>query len=94
MLCNPPYIADAADLPPDVRDWEPAAALFAGPGGLDDYRALAPLIGAQIAPGGVACIEIGHDQRETAAALFRAESLAVDVAPDLAGLPRCLVITK
>ena len=94
VLCNPPYIAANADLPPDVVDWEPHAALFAGPDGLDDYRALAPLIGAQIAPGGVACIEIGHDQRESAAALFRAESLAVDVAPDLAGLPRCLIITK
>lgn len=94
ILCNPPYIAESADLPPDVRDWEPAEALFAGPDGLDDYRRIAPLLGAQIAPGGVACIEIGHDQGETAAAPFRALGLKVEVRPDLAGLPRCLVVIK
>lgn len=94
VLCNPPYIAATADLQPDVRDWEPHAALFAGPDGLDDYRALAPLIGAQLAPGGVACIEIGHDQGDTAAALFQAQRLKVALRLDLARLPRCLVITK
>lgn len=94
VLCNPPYIADGTVLPRDVSDWEPHAALFSGPDGLDDYRALAPLLGPQLTPGGVAAIEIGHDQAETASALFRAQGLAVAVRPDLAGLPRCLVITK
>lgn len=94
VLCNPPYVAATAPLPRDVADWEPHEALFAGPDGLDCYREIAPLIGRQIAPGGVACIEIGHDQGDTAAALFRAEGLAVAVRQDLAGLPRCLVVTK
>ncbi len=94
VLCNPPYIAEGAPLPRDVRDWEPHEALFAGPDGLDCYRAIAPLIGRQIEPGGVACIEIGHDQGDTAAALFRAQGLTVAVRTDLAGLPRCLAVTK
>ena len=94
ILCNPPYIAAAAQLPPDVVDWEPASALFAGPDGLDDYRLIAPLIGAQLTPGGVACIEIGADQQYSAAALFRAAGLTVVLRRDLAGLPRCLVVTN
>lgn len=94
VLCNPPYIARGTPLPRDVLDWEPHAALFAGDDGLGDYRALAPVLAAQIAPGGVACIEIGHDQGDTAARFFRDAGLSITLRPDLAGLPRCLVITK
>ena len=94
ILCNPPYVATDAELPADVRDWEPAAALFAGSDGLDDYRAIAPLLSAQLAEGGVACIEIGHDQDDSAAVLFRTEGLATALRHDISGLPRCLVITK
>ncbi len=94
VLCNPPYVESGAELAPDVRDWEPAQALFAGADGLDAYRVLAPLLGAQIAEGGVACIEIGSGQGVTAAALFEAEGLSVRLERDLAGLPRCLVVTK
>ena len=93
VLCNPPYIATGAELPREVAIYEPAAALFAGPDGLDDYRAIAPVLRAQIAPGGVAYVEIGSDQGETAAALFRAQGFNVAVRPDLAGRDRCLVVT-
>ena len=42
ILCNPPYVADGAELGPGVREYEPDEALFAGDEGLDAYRALAP----------------------------------------------------
>src|SRR4051794_25592307 len=42
VLSNPPYVADGDRLPSDVRDFEPAGALFAGPDGLSLYRRLAP----------------------------------------------------
>ena len=93
VLCNPPYIADATALPREVKAWEPASALFAGADGLDDYRRIAPLLAAQIAPGGVACIEIGSDQGESAAVLFRDAGLYGVVRRDLAGHDRCLVVT-
>lgn len=93
VLCNPPYIATGAVLPPEVRDHEPASALFAGDDGLDDLRVIAPLLRGQLAPGGVACIEIGSDQGGPAAGLFRAQGLAVDLRRDLAGRDRCLVVT-
>src|SRR5439155_1362369 len=35
VVSNPPYVADNETLPPEVRDWEPLAALFAGPTGLE-----------------------------------------------------------
>ncbi len=93
ILCNPPYVAEGAVLPDEVARFEPAAALFAGPDGLDDYRMIAPVLRPQIAPGGVACIEIGADQGETAAALFRDRGLSAAVRRDLAGQDRCLVVT-
>lgn len=92
VLCNPPYIEDGAALPPEVSRYEPSSALYAGADGLDDYRRLAPLLGAQIAPGGVACIEIGATQAAAVSALFAAAGLAVHSRPDLAGRDRCLTI--
>ncbi len=65
---------------PAARRWRRMNRLppsSAGADGLDDYRLLAPLVRGQIAPGGVACIEIGSTQGETAAALFQAQGLAV-----------------
>jgi release factor glutamine methyltransferase len=92
ILCNPPYVATAAETGPGVAEYEPAEALFAGADGLDDYRRLAPVIGGLLAPGGLAAIEIGHDQAESAAALFIAAGHAPTLAHDLAGRPRALLI--
>jgi len=93
ILCNPPYIAIVDVLPDEVARWEPASALFAGSDGLDDYRAIAPALRPQLTPGGVACIEIGATQADRASALFAGQGFDVAVRSDLAGLPRCLVVT-
>ncbi|WP_413246350.1 peptide chain release factor N(5)-glutamine methyltransferase [Sphingomonas sp. 1P06PA] len=94
ILCNPPYIESGADLPREVADHEPPSALYAGPDGLDDYRAIAPLIPERLAPGGVACIEIGAGQAHAASVLFAQAGLAVAVRRDLAGHDRCLIVTQ
>ena len=94
VLCNPPYVARGAKLPRDIIAHEPHGALFAGPDGLDDYRALAPVLGGQIAPGGVACIEIGATQARDVIALLAASGLAAIVRHDLAGRERCLVVSR
>lgn len=91
VLCNPPYVEDDAPLDPQVRDHEPASALFAGPDGLDDYRRLAPRLSAQIAPGGIACVEIGMTQAAAVTALFEATGLDSTIRCDLAGRDRCIV---
>ncbi|HEY0313179.1 MAG TPA: peptide chain release factor N(5)-glutamine methyltransferase [Allosphingosinicella sp.] len=91
ILCNPPYVETGADLPPDVSAWEPAEALFAGVDGLDDYRRLAPRLCPLLAPGGIACIEIGAGRRDAVAALLAGAGLAVETRKDLAGIDRCLI---
>lgn len=92
ILCNPPYVATDAPMGPGVAEFEPAEALFAGADGLDDYRRLAPMIGRLLARGGLAAIEIGYDQQDSAAALFVAAGHAVAIATDLADRPRALLI--
>nr|WP_278254261.1 peptide chain release factor N(5)-glutamine methyltransferase [Sphingobium sp. BYY-5] len=90
LLINPPYIARDEVLSGDVLR-EPASALFAGVDGLDDYRRIAPDLPRLIAPGGLAAIEIGHDQRESVSALLMEKGLDVAVRRDLAGHDRCLL---
>jgi release factor glutamine methyltransferase len=92
LLCNPPYVAAGAHLGLGVAEHEPAEALFAGEHGLDDYRRLAPEIGRLVTPGGLAAIEIGSDQAESAAAIFREAGHHPQLAHDLAGRPRALLI--
>ncbi len=92
VLCNPPYVAAGAETGPGVTDYEPAEALFAGSEGLDDYRRLAPEIGRLLAPGGLAAIEIGFDQAESAAGFFRGQGLFPLVALDLGDRARALLI--
>lgn len=94
ILCNPPYIATDDLLPRDVAGHEPHSALFAGMDGLDDYRALAPLLPAQLAPGGVICLEIGATQAEPVASFMRKQGLGVQIRHDLANRERCLVLTR
>src|SRR5690606_11579104 len=50
LVANPPYVEATADLAPSVRDYEPPEALYAGPEGLDAYRALIPQLSAMFAP--------------------------------------------
>lgn len=92
VLANPPYVAKKAVLGPGVREFEPAEALFAGDDGLDDYRRLAPDLPRLIRPGGIAAIEIGSDQEAAAGALFAEAGLRPEIAHDLAGHPRALII--
>jgi len=74
IVSNPPYVseADRAALHPQVRDHEPATALFAGKTGLDVYRRLIPQAHAALKPNGLFALEIGHDQQDAVAALLRA----------------------
>jgi release factor glutamine methyltransferase len=93
VLCNPPYVAEGSELGPGVREFEPDEALFAGESGLDAYRALAPQLPALLNRGGLAAIEIGHDQAEPVKALFARDRLQARVAKDLAARPRALLLT-
>jgi release factor glutamine methyltransferase len=77
VVSNPPYIAahEMAALDPEVRDWEPRAALTDEGDGLGAYRAILAGAGAHLAPGGRLLVEVGATQAEAVRALGRAAGL-------------------
>ena len=88
VACNPPYIPlDERDaLEPDVRDHEPALALFGGADGLDVVRRVLADAPARLAPGASLLLEVGAGQADAVAALVAAagfEGVAIHV--DLGG---------
>jgi release factor glutamine methyltransferase len=92
VIANPPYVEEDADLAPSVRDYEPAGALFAGPEGLDDYRALIPQLPALLARGGSAVLEIGATQADPVVDLAAKAGFGAELRRDLGGRPRALIL--
>lgn len=90
IVSNPPYIAEGdPEVAPDVDEWEPARALYAGPDGLDAIRAI--VAGAQrwLGPSGRLLLEIGYRQGDTVRELLEHAGFAeVEIRNDLAGRPR------
>lgn len=85
IVSNPPYIptADLETLQPEVREWEPRAALDGGPDGLDCYRRLIPAAPNHLKPGGWLLVEVGIGQAEAVQELFaRAGFIELFVAQD------------
>jgi release factor glutamine methyltransferase len=93
VLCNPPYVAEGAELGPGVREYEPDEALFAGKSGLDAYAVLAPQLPQLLAPDGLAAVEIGLDQALAVTSLLARDGLKARVANDFADRPRALLLT-
>jgi len=97
IVSNPPYIEteDMAELPPEVRLFDPPRALDGGADGLEAYRAIAAGAAGFLEPDGLIGVEIGHRQREAAAAVFAAAGFALaEAAKDLAGRDRVLVFRR
>jgi len=89
IVSNPPYVAEAdrASLEPQVRDYEPSGALFAGTSGLDVYERLIPEAHAALEPGGWLLMEIGQGQRDALTQLLSGWN-NVGFIDDLQGIPR------
>ncbi len=92
VLSNPPYvplrIRDA--LQREVRDYEPAIALFAGPDGLDIYSRLIEQAARVLKPGGLLILELGFKTLDAVLAMTDTGWQDVSVTDDLAGIPRVL----
>lgn len=96
-VSNPPYIprADIAGLEPDVREYDPLAALDGGEDGYDHYRRLAQVIPPLLAENGWVLLEAGINQASEIAAIFTAAGLKLQkIVPDLAGIDRCVILKK
>lgn len=102
VTCNPPYIPSAA-IPrdPEVRDFDPAVALFGGPDGLDVVRDILDTAADLLYPGGVLLIEHGDQQGDEAGELgvpqlVRSHGAFSEVQDhlDLTGRPRVTVAVR
>lgn len=99
IVANLPYVPDdeLATLEPEVRDYEPRAALDGGPDGLGPMRRLLAQAPACLRPRGVIFLEMGEGQGTAARELARQHfpQANVDVLLDYAGCDRVLrVCTK
>jgi release factor glutamine methyltransferase len=96
VTANLPYIptADLETLAPEVRDWEPRAALDGGSDGLDVIRALVAELPAHLARGPrAALLEVGFGQAETVATLLSgALDAPARIHSDLAGIERVVEV--
>lgn len=96
IVANLPYVKDA-DIPqlmPEIRDFEPVAALAGGADGLDKVRLLLAQAEDHLLPRGAVMLEIGFGQAKEAASLARRHfpDAKVDLLTDLAGIQRVLRI--
>lgn len=97
VVANPPYVAENEELEPQVRDYEPHAALFAGPTGLEVYRRLIPEAWEVLEPGDWLLMEIGHGQRDAIMELLGSAGHgwdAVSFVEDLQGIPRVAIAQR
>jgi release factor glutamine methyltransferase len=96
IVSNPPYVPtpQMAQLPPEVRDYEPAEALSGGADGLDVVRSLVLQAESRLKPDALLVFEFGFGE-DTAVAeaiasrpAFRMEAMR----SDLQGIPRTAVV--
>ena len=92
IVCNPPYVsfAEVADLPADVRDWEPSVALLCPDDGLAVTRELVRQAPSLLVRGGLLAIEVDTRRAGTVAEMIAVDGGygSVEVLLDLTGRER------
>lgn len=73
VVSNPPYVGLEDPLPADVRDHEPAVALFSGAYGMDFYRRLIPTLNTRFV-----AFEVGRGQAVQVAELLTQHGFAAE----------------
>lgn len=94
IVSNPPYILETErpGLQPEIRDWEPAAALYVGDDGLKFYRSIIDYCHKHLRAGGWVACEMASQRSAAIAELFREAGFhQVQIIKDLAGLERHLI---
>ena len=88
VIANPPYIADGQELPADVREHEPAIALFGGADGMKAPRLFIAASARLLKPGGFLAIEHHESQGDEIAAVLNIDFQGILLHQDLTGRPR------
>jgi release factor glutamine methyltransferase len=88
VIANPPYIADGQELPADVREHEPAIALFGGADGMKVPRLFIAASARLLKPGGFLAIEHHEEQGDEIAAVLNIDFEDILLHKDLTGRAR------
>jgi len=95
IVSNPPYVGrnDAAHLPREVREHEPAEALFAGDQGFDVYAALIEEAARALRADGIFVVEIGYNGADYVRSLLSVAPWSdLTVTRDLSGIERVISV--
>ena len=88
VIANPPYIPDAQALPRDVAGFEPHAALFGGPTGMEIPRIFITAAARLLKSAGVLVIEHTEEQGAAIASELTLDFESITLHDDLVGRPR------
>lgn len=95
LVSNPPYIvsSDLDGLDPEVRDWDPRAALDGGPDGLRFYRRLLAEAVPLLSDGADVVLEVGDGRAGAVLGLGEEAGFEpLGARADLAGTPRAVAL--
>ena len=96
LVSNPPYVRsdDTESLAPEVREWDPPAAIYSGPDGLAFYRRIFAAVPPLLEEGADVVLEVGEGQADAVLELGREAGFApLGIRPDLAGTPRAVLLS-
>jgi release factor glutamine methyltransferase len=89
VVSNPPYVPDGmVPRDPEVQRFDPPAALYGGPDGLDPMRAVVVTALRLLKPGGLLAVEHGELQGAEVRALLGSDWRDAATHPDLTGRDR------
>ena len=97
IVSNPPYIpaGDQQALAPEIRDFEPAGALFSGEDGLDVIRSLIEQLHGRINSGGAFMVEVGKGQSSAVINFLHESGVfgTIEAIKDISGIKRVVCAT-
>ena len=98
IVSNPPYVqaGDLSTLQPEVRDYEPAMALIAGPDGTEMAKRIIQIAPEYLTKNGALIMEMGQGQAEALTRIVESTGAygKPDILTDLAGIERVIVVHK
>ncbi len=98
IVSNPPYVSrkEYDNLPPEIKEYEPKAALYGGEDGLSVIKDIITSGELYLAPGGYMLLEIGSSQGKQLGdfATSLSWTCEVTVSKDYSGLDRILILRK
>lgn len=98
LVSNPPYVDERGAerrLAPEVREWDPPAALYSGQDELAFFRRIFAETPPLLRDGANVVLEVGDGQASAVLEVgYRAGFLTLGTRPDLAGTPRAVLLRR